>query len=303
MRGATSLGRCGATRRAFAAGPGSPPQRCRLLRAACGGDDADFATHDTTARGIRLQGQAPSDDGRAARELFLPWGYVENENRSADRGGTPFWDQGSAAADDRSQVPVYRVAARLVARRAWSPVVDIGCGTGSKLVRFLGTHDIVGADQDSAIDLAEAAFPDRTWLRGDLGDDALWTELAERKPALAICADVVEHVDDPVDLLSRLRATMRPAGHVLISTPDRAVLEGASPLGPPTNPKHIREWSREEFELLLESVGFTIERAWHLLPRSYSFRRTELNRTIYRGVHGRAVPDRRSCMCFLVRSS
>jgi SAM-dependent methyltransferase len=267
------------------------------------GDNAEFATHDTTARGIKLQRRAPSDEGPAARELFLPWGYVENENRSADRGGTPFWDEGMAASDDRSQVPVYRLAARLVARRAWSPVVDVGCGTGHKLVRFIGgvTDDIVGADQDSAIDLAEAAFPDRHWLRGDLGDDALWKEVGAREPALAICADVVEHVDDPVDLLSRLREIAQPNGHVLISTPDRAVFEGASPLGPPTNPKHIREWTRDEFEMLLESVGFTIERAWHLLPRSYSFRRTELNRAIYRGAHLRAIPDRRSCMCFLVR--
>ena len=93
---------------------------------------------------------------------------------------------------------------------------------------------------------------------------------------------------------------MGPEGRLLLSTPDRARLERSAVLGPPANARHVREWTRDEMELLLLSTGFREERRWHLLPRSYSRTRTELNRTIHRALHLKAVPDRRTCMVFLL---
>lgn len=241
-------------------------------------------------------------DGSAEPELFLPWRYEQNPPASADADGTPFWDKGVESSDLRYQDPVYRLAARLVRRGGLAPVLDIGCGTGHKLVERVGpaTRDIIGVDQPSAIDIAERTFPHHTWRRGDFGDPGFWDELATLQPGLVLCVDVIEHLADPIALLHSLRTLAGSGAKVLISTPDRAVLETGTPEGPPANHRHIREWSADEIELLFESTGFSVDERWHLLPRRYSRTRTELNRAVYRAIHGRAVPDRRSCMAFLL---
>ena len=262
------------------------------------GRQGSWATHDAAERGVPLQLDLQAE----RRELFLPWGYRENPPASADAGGTPFWGEGLHSSDVRYQDPVYRVAAGLVHRHGWDPLVDVGCGTGHKLVDRVGavTTRFVGADQPSAIALARSHFRDRTWVEGDLDDERLWERLARAGPRLVLCADVIEHVDDPVALLLRLRRLAGTSGRVLVSTPDRSRLERSSDLGPPTNPRHIREWAQDELELLAASTGFRVERAWHLLPRRYSATRTELNRAAYRALHLRAVPDRRSSMALLL---
>lgn len=250
----------------------------------------------------------PDDERTAALDalLFLPHGYRTNPARSADAEGTPFWtpEAPTGGNDVRFQDQVYRWAARLVrSGEVGSTVVDIGCGSGHKLVRHVApvTDRWLGVDQPSGIATATATFPDGRWLAVDLATDDAWAELDAQHPDLVLCADVIEHLTDPHLLLARLRALAGPDGRVLLSTPDRARLDDASPLGPPRNPRHIREWSRDEMELLLESTGFEVVAQRHLLPRRYSPTVLEAKRTVHRALHGRAVPDRRSCMAFLLR--
>jgi 2-polyprenyl-3-methyl-5-hydroxy-6-metoxy-1,4-benzoquinol methylase len=66
---------------------------------------------------------------------------------------------------------------------------------------------------------------------------------------LVICADVIEHVKNPDELIHFI-IKMDPE-HIVISTPDRDLLHeklGRSQTGPPGNTHHIREWSFDEFE-------------------------------------------------------
>lgn len=267
-----------------------------------------------TANGLDLVAQLADDDsssGGAVDEdlLFLPWRYRVNEPRSADQDQTPFWEHGLAGNDVRYQDPVYRWAARTIraGRHGLGPnpsVVDIGTGSGHKLVRHIAplTDDLVGVDQPSGISIASRTFPDRTWISGDLGADGMWTQLGSYSPDLVICADVIEHVVDPWELLTRLRGLAGPHGLILISTPDRSRLDDVDPLGPPRNPRHVREWSFEEFELLLEAAGLRILDTRHLLPRRYSPTIADLRRTLGRLRRRMPVPDARSSMAFLVRS-
>lgn len=235
---------------------------------------------------------------------FLPWGYRENPPASADAHGTPFWGDPSIN-DVRFQDPVYRWARQLTQRRP-TRVLDVGCGSGDKLVRRLSdvATEWMGVDQPSGITEAERRWGNGgesgTWFAADLSRPSVWEELAEFGADLVVCADVIEHLEDPHELLARLRATVRPGGRVLVSTPDRVRLEDRDPLGPPHNPRHIREWSAEEFRLLVESAGFGVERVRHLLPRAYSPTVTDVKRSVHRLLHRRAVPDRRSSMAFLL---
>jgi hypothetical protein len=171
--------------------------------------------------------------------LFTPWRYRENPPTSTGEESSPFWQSG-LPGDVRRQAPMYKLAARLVRANGLAPVVDIGCGP-----------------------------------EGDLDDEAGWNKIASLKPQLVICSNVVERVSDPRRLLSGIRCAISEGGMALISTPDRNRLRPKAAMGPPTNPSRIREWSADEFALLLESCGFEVTKA---------------------------IPDKRSSIAFLARS-
>ena len=127
---------------------------------------------------------------------------------------------------------VYRFARELAGGKT---VVDIGCGTGGKLARYVApvAQRCVGVDQASGIAVSRRNHPHCEWIDGDLSTDTPWDQARGVGPDLVICLDVIEHVPDPCELLDRLA---RLGGNLLISAPDRALLPGASDEGPPTNP-------------------------------------------------------------------
>jgi hypothetical protein len=52
---------------------------------------------------------------------------------------------------------------------------------------------------------------------------------------------------------------------MLISTPDRDLARGATDLGPPGNPAHVREWDLGEFAAMLDSVGISPFQVGHTI--------------------------------------
>jgi SAM-dependent methyltransferase len=236
--------------------------------------------------------------------LFLPWRYERNPQASADSEGMPYWEEPSLN-NTLYQEPVYRWAAQLVRRGGWSSVLDVGTGSGVKLEKYLlpVTPTTVGFDQGSGIALARTRCPAIEWIDGDLMADADWQPLAGRRFDLLVCADVIEHVEQPVFLLRRLAELLADGGQLLISTPDRMRFDLPTPLGPPNNSRHVREWTRDEFELLLESVGLQIVDRRRFLPRGYRLTLLEVKRIVWRVLHLQAVPDRRSNTAWLCRSA
>jgi SAM-dependent methyltransferase/CTP:molybdopterin cytidylyltransferase MocA len=236
--------------------------------------------------------------------LFLPWRYRENSLKSANDEGSPCWQEG-LAGDLRDQAPIYKLAARLARTKGLVPVIDIGCGSGHNLVRYVGrvTNDFVGFDEPNGISIARQSFPNRTWVADDLDDEPFWDDVSCLKPQLVLCSDLVERVPDPRRLLSGIRHAVSDGGLALISTSDRSRLQPEATMGPPSNPRHIREWCAEEFSLLLESCGFEILRRVHRLPRAYSPTLPHVNGLVWRVPHRQPVPDRRSSMGFLVQAA
>src|SRR5262245_30406221 len=137
---------------------------------------------------------------------------------------------------DEWQKEVYEKARELADLHGLSSVLDIGTGSGFKLLKYFGDKDTLGMDVPRTVSWLKQTYPDRNW-----------TDQREPVPGyqLVICADVIEHVPDPDQLLD-LIAQCNPHFSV-ISTPDRAMLTRGQD-GPPGNKAHVREWTFDEFE-------------------------------------------------------
>jgi 2-polyprenyl-3-methyl-5-hydroxy-6-metoxy-1,4-benzoquinol methylase len=100
-------------------------------------------------------------------------------------------------------------------------VVDYGCGNGSAVTQFLcwSGYNIVGVDvHPDSIDYARKHFASPT-CQFILGD---WSDLARRKGEfdVVVFADVLEHVEQPGQLLSAALEALKAGGLVLISVPN-----------------------------------------------------------------------------------
>ncbi|MFM6932101.1 MAG: class I SAM-dependent methyltransferase [Novosphingobium sp.] len=144
----------------------------------------------------------------------------------------------------------YRLAPTAPAR-----ILDFGCGGGEYLLRMrrLG-NAVVGVDFDPAsLDLArksglEVMFP------GELDSPEF-----DGSFDLVTLAHVIEHVQDPVALLRRLRTCLRPGGQLYLETPN-AEAAGLALLGRYWRglevPRHLSIPSRAGLDAALSAAGF-----------------------------------------------
>lgn len=101
-------------------------------------------------------------------------------------------------------------------------VLDIGCGQGH-LARLLNErgYEVVGVDQNTGA-LGVAAQWCRQTIHGDI--DTTLERLDGQKFAYVLLADVLEHLRDPEEMLSRLMALLTDDGVLIVSVPNVAHL-------------------------------------------------------------------------------
>lgn len=150
---------------------------------------------------------------------------------------------------DEFQKEVYLEAKRLMEENGWTSVIDVGCGSGYKLVNYLGEYETLGTDLPRTLAFLKEKYPDRTW-KSALED---YSNLSTN---LVICSDVIEHVDKPDEFVNKLLDI--ECNMFLISSPERDLVRGPNDYGPPTNACHYREWNTEEFKGFL-SLWFKVE--------------------------------------------
>ncbi|MGY0230172.1 class I SAM-dependent methyltransferase [Longispora urticae] len=164
------------------------------------------------------------------------------------------------------QPDVYPYAAEQAIRHGRDVIIDIGCGQAGKLAALaLGypCWTYVGVDFGENLTWCRENLPFGTWVDADL-------ETAERLPlsrelvqrSVVVCSDVLEHLLDPTPALKMIRGLLRDGcARAVLSTPAREQRSGYADPGPPRNPSHVREWTSDEFEALLNASGFEVEHA------------------------------------------
>lgn len=211
------------------------------------------------------QGTALADP----RAYCLPRGYLQqNIARTRDdmNQAALYWTAERIAESRRYQSQVYRWAGQLLHRRGLTSMLDVGSGPGVKLAEHIAPvcSDITAIDQPSALAMAASLRVPAKLSPIDL----------ERPPApdrcydLVLCADVVEHVLDPMPLFHFLQVAAGEHGLILLSTPERSRLRGREHLSC-SKPDHVREWARSEFLTFLSKSGFEVIRT-RLMPQDDS---------------------------------
>lgn len=146
---------------------------------------------------------------------------------------------------DQWQKEVYQFAREVADDVGAKTILDIGCGSGFKLIRYFSERDTLGLDLPPTVEFLRKRYPGRRWEVCDFGSPP------DFQPDLVICADVIEHLPEPRELV-RFIHSLRP-GVIVISTPERNLLMHGRHDGPPRNEAHVREWSMAEFRAFMES--------------------------------------------------
>ena len=136
---------------------------------------------------------------------------------------------------DLWQNDVYELAHSIALGYGLPTVLDIGCGSGFKLLKYFKDFVTVGVELEPTLSWLRKQYPNRLWVAPNT---------SALSYSLVICSDVIEHVVDPDALLDSIKK-VRPK-RIVISTPDRSML-ACNQSGPPNNVCHIREWSFSEF--------------------------------------------------------
>jgi trans-aconitate methyltransferase len=142
-------------------------------------------------------------------------------------------------------------------------IVDVGCGTGANLAGLAHRYECVGIDASShAIRLARQRFPGMRFIHGlapnDLGEIVGRTRLV-------LLTDVLEHVADDFELLSRLLAATQPGTYFLITVPADPGLwsQHDQSFG------HYRRYDRQRFELVWQGLSVRTLFVSHYNTRLY----------------------------------
>jgi SAM-dependent methyltransferase len=183
----------------------------------------------------------------------MPDRYLIKERYAARREPRYFADVDSGVT---FQPDVYELAAAVARGLGARRIVDVGTGQGRKLASLHPQLEVVGIDFGSNLEHARRTYPFGTWIEADLDQPgALPIDPALLQGSVVVCADVIEHVQDPALLLDKLKGTLGQAGALLLSTPERDLVRGREHRGPPGNPCHLREWSIRELDAFLRARG------------------------------------------------
>jgi 2-polyprenyl-3-methyl-5-hydroxy-6-metoxy-1,4-benzoquinol methylase len=168
-------------------------------------------------------------------------------------------------------------------------VLELGCATGymaKVLVERLGCT-VVGVERDP-----EAAEQARKvcsrLIVGDIESLDFARELGEARFDVILCADVLEHLREPVRVLAAVRALLAPDGYVVASIPNighvaviAELLEGRFPYGSLglLDETHLRFFTRHSIYDCFERSGFLISHleCLQLEPEATEFH-TDLSR-------------------------
>ena len=170
---------------------------------------------------------------------------------------------------DESQKEVYDYCKIFMKKNKFNNVIDVGCGSGYKLIKILGEFNTIGIETEPCYSHLKSKYPLRNWLLSGEKEKSfiLYNEI--NRPDVVICSDVIEHIINPdilldylISLNSKYYIISTPCRNVLCNRPKFSNIYKISWNGPPINNCHVREWTIEEFKKYI-SNKFDVVRSYY----------------------------------------
>lgn len=174
------------------------------------------------------------------------------------------WERyASAASRNPAQRMRHLLICRLLTRKLHisSPrILDLGSGQGDLLARLrtvLPTAELCGFELSaSGVEMSRKKVPGATFVAADLFHPP--AELAAHAgwATDAVCAEVLEHVDSPVDFLRAARPYLADGARLIVTVPGGPMSAFDRHIG------HRQHFTRESIRAVLEGAGFAVERVY-----------------------------------------
>lgn len=139
--------------------------------------------------------------------------------------------------------------------------IDIGCGDGAFLRRFCVNYPlakVAGVDGSrEGSDRAKTAMPEGIFREIDL-DSANLIVPAEllQFGNIAVCTEVLEHLDDPIQGLKNALKLLSPGARLVITVPAGPMSASDRYFG------HRKHYSVAELDVELQQAGFCLKGIW-----------------------------------------
>ncbi len=143
-------------------------------------------------------------------------------------------------------------------------VLEVGFGYGQYTRHLAGlAGTLVAADIDPDCLALQASLPPNVQLRlANLASDDFAGLVGAGAHDVAVCLNVLEHVEDDLQALRGLRDALRPGGRLLLLVPAHAALYG--PMDRLAG--HYRRYSRRELRRTLSHVGLAPQALRYVNP-------------------------------------
>lgn len=167
-----------------------------------------------------------------------------------------FWNEDRIQNAVTLQYYVYDMCKKLITKRGYNKVMDVGCGPPLKIKNMfdLSNINLTLIDQPSSEKMVRRIIPDARFIGLNL--EEIQINLDESYH-LIICCDVIEHLIEPDNCMEFIKSHLDVNGLAVFSTPERDYRRGVDCIAC-TKKEHVREWNRSEFEMYLQSHGFKI---------------------------------------------
>lgn len=167
--------------------------------------------------------------------------------------------------DNPLEVPV-QVEAYLLCRDKYLKPTDFvldvrfGLGYGLQIMATKVTN-LIGLEVDAqCVDRGRRLFEGHPHINKVMLYNGKILPFRDKTFDVVICSEVIEHVEDYEGLLLEMVRVARRS--VFISTPNRRP-ENTLANGRPKNYWHLREWTKDELDIIFKKLGFTYE--WNFI--------------------------------------
>jgi ubiquinone/menaquinone biosynthesis C-methylase UbiE len=172
------------------------------------------------------------------------------------------WDEYSQAAEENPAQEYRRrvICSLLELDKSGTGVrlLDIGSGQGDMAVAVRAEFpaaEIVGLElSQSGVEISRQKVPNARFVQCNLLEEDAPPQDLRRWATHAVCSEVIEHVDDPLQLLRRARQYMSPGCRLVITAPGGPMSAFDKHIG------HRKHFRPAEIELLFREAGYVPER-------------------------------------------